>query len=82
MARKKTTPNHAEDATDFICPLCHLMKCFREVADTKSEFFEHMNDAHVAFLKGIRALIDVRIETVKKRAGTKKSPLTKIKVED
>ncbi len=52
------------------------------MVDRKSAFFQHMNNARIEFLEGIKSLIDARIEAIKKEAGGKKSKLTKIKVED
>ena len=81
MAPKKTAKKTAEEE-GFICPMCLVVGCLREMVDRKSPFFEHMNKARIEFLEGIKSLIDERIEAMKKGAGTRKSRLTKIKVED
>jgi len=82
MAPKKTAKKTVEKEKDFVCPLCFLAGCLRDVTDRRSAFFEHMNNARIEFLEGIKSLIDERIESIKKGAGKKKSKLTKIKVED
>jgi hypothetical protein len=81
MAPKKTAKKTAEEE-DFICPMCLVVRCFRDIVDRKSPFLEHMNNARVEFLEGIKSLIDERIEAIKKGPGARKSKLTKIKVED
>lgn len=79
MATKKTEKNKEEA---FVCPVCLLLGCLRETVDRESPFFEHMNNARIEFLEGIKSLIDQRIEAIKKGGGSRKSRLTKIKVED
>lgn len=79
MARKKT-PKKTEDG--FVCPVCVLLGCLKDLTDRKSGFFEHMNNARIEFLEGIKSLIDERIQDIKKGTGSKNSRLTKIKVED
>ena len=48
----------------------------------KSSFYKHMTQSKIEFLKGIKSLLDDRIETLEKK-GSKKSgaKLTKVKVE-
>lgn len=82
MASKKTTKKTMEKEEGFVCPMCMLLGCLRDVTDRKSAFFEHMKNARIEFLEGIKSLIDERIEAMKKGTGTRKSRLTKIKVED
>ena len=82
MAPKKTAKKAAEKDQDLVCPVCDVLGCLRDVVDRNSPFFEHMNNAGIEFLEGIKSLIDARIDTLKKGAGAKKSKLTKIKVED
>jgi len=81
MAVKKRSKKKAEKEA-FVCPLCMLAGCVREMVDKKSPFFEHMNNARVEFLEGIKVLLDARIQAMKKGTASKKSKLTKIKVED
>ncbi|MBW1739951.1 MAG: hypothetical protein JRJ42_02320 [Deltaproteobacteria bacterium] len=82
MAPKKTTKKTAKQEQDFVCPLCLFVGCLKNMTERKSAFFEHMNNARIEFLEGIKSLIDERIEAIKKGTGDKKSKLTKIKVED
>jgi len=82
MATKKKENKKAETEGGFVCPLCLAVGCLRDVVDRESPFFKHMNNARIEFLEGVKALIDARIEAVKKGAKGKKSGLTKIKVED
>jgi hypothetical protein len=48
----------------------------------KSPFYEHMTRAKIEFLKGVKSLLDERIEYLEKK-GSKKAgaKLTKVKVE-
>jgi len=82
MAPQKTAKKTDEEEESFVCPMCLVVRCLRDMVDRKSPFFEHMNNARIEFLEGIKSLIDERIEAIKKGAGTRKSRLTKIKVED
>jgi len=75
MAEKKPK----EEATG--CPVGKFFKDMDEILGRKSKFIEHMKQSRIEFLKGIRSLIDDRIndlEKSRKRAGEK---MTKIKVE-
>jgi hypothetical protein len=81
MAAKKRSKKIAQEEP-FVCPLCMLVSCAREMVDRESPFFEHMNNARIEFLEGIKALLDARIQAMKKEPASKKSKLTKIKVED
>ncbi len=82
MAPKKAEKKTGKEEEGFICPMCLVVRCFRDMVDRKSPFFEHMNNARVEFLEGLKSLIDERIEAIKKGSGTRKSRLTKIRVED
>jgi hypothetical protein len=82
MAPKKRAKKTPEKEEAFACPVCILFDCLRDMTDRKSAFFQHMTNARIEFLEGIRSLIDERIETMKKGAGKKKSRLTRIEVED
>ena len=82
MAPKKTAKKTAKKEQDILCPVCLLVECVRDMAGRESPFFQHMNNAGIEFLEGIKALIDSRIEAMKKGARSKKSKLTRIKVED
>jgi hypothetical protein len=82
MATKKTARKTAAKEQEFVCPCCNLMGLLRDMVDRKSPFFQHMDNARIEFLEGVKSLIDARIEGIKKGARSKKSTLTKIKVED
>lgn len=82
MAPRKRAKKTADKEEGFVCPVCLLLGCFREMADRKSPFFQHMNNARIEFLEGMKSLIDARIEAVKKGTAARKSRLTKIRVED
>jgi hypothetical protein len=82
MAAKKKATRTAEQEEDFICPMCFAVRCLRDTVNRRSPFFEHMNNARIEFLEGIKSLIEERIQTMKKGTRTRKSSLTKIKVED
>jgi hypothetical protein len=48
----------------------------------KSKFVDHMTQSRIEFLKGIRSLVDERIEDLdKKKSGKRKKKPTKIKVD-
>jgi hypothetical protein len=82
MAAKKRVNKKADKDEAFVCPVCVLLSCVRDLVDTESPVFKHMNNARVEFLEGIKALIDARIQAIKKGTGSKRSGLMKIKVED
>ena len=82
MAAKKRVNKKADKDEAFVCPVCVLLGCVRDLVDTESPVFKHMNNARVEFLEGIKALIDARIKAIKKGTGSKRSRLMKIKVED
>lgn len=82
MAPKKSAEKKVEKDKDIVCPMCFLAACLKDMVDRKSAFFEHMTNARIEFLEGIKSLIDSHIEAIKKETGRKKSKLTKIKVED
>ena len=64
------------------CPVGTFFKDLEKAFGGKSKFFEHMTQSKVEFLKGIRSLLDERIEHLeKKRSGKTKTKMTKIKVQ-
>ena len=82
MAPRKRETKTSEKKEEFMCPVCMLFNCVRDMTDRKSAFFQHMTNARIEFLEGIRSLIDERIETIKKGTEKRKNRLTKIKVTD
>ena len=76
MERKKS-----EDEV-FVCPVGRFFSDLEKASRRKSKFFEHMNLSRVEFLKGIRSLVDEKIEDLEKKGSSKKDKkATKIKVE-
>lgn len=76
MAQKKNKEQIAE------CPVGKFFADLEGIIGKKSKFFEHMTRSRVEFLKGIRSLLDERINYYEKK-GSKKSgkKMTKIRVE-
>jgi hypothetical protein len=53
-----------------------------KVFGRKSEFSKHMTQSRIEFLKGIRSMVDERINDLEKKQSKKgKKRMTKIKVE-
>jgi hypothetical protein len=65
-----------------VCPVGKFFMDLEEVMGKKSKFFEHMTRSRVEFLKGIRSLLDERIDHYEKKDSKKAGKkMTKIKVE-
>ena len=76
MAEKKSKEE------SFECPVGTFLKELNGVFGRRSPFFEHMTQSKVEFLKGIRSLLDERIENLEKKNTTKsRKKMTNIKVE-
>ena len=66
----------------IICPVGQFFLELERVSGKKSQFFKHLNQSRVEFLKAIRSLVDERIEGLEKKSFTKAGKkMTKIKVE-
>lgn len=64
------------------CPVGSFFEDLEKAFGKKSPFFEHMTQSKLEFMKGIRSLLDERIENLeKKRSGNPRQKMTKIKVE-
>ena len=64
------------------CPVGSFFEDLEKVFGKKSPFFEHMTQSKLEFMKGIRSLLDSRIENLeKKKSGNSAKKMTKIKVE-
>ena len=76
MARKKDK----YQAVD--CPVGRFFKDLEGCMGKESTFFKHMTRSKVEFLKGIRSLLDERIDRYEK-SGSKKTDkkMTKIKID-
>jgi len=76
MAEKKSEQETAG------CPAGNFFEDLEKAFGKKSQFFEHMTQSKLEFMKGIRSLLDARIENLeKKRSGNPAKKMTKIKVE-
>jgi hypothetical protein len=64
------------------CSVGNLLSDFEKTFGKNSSFYKHMTQSKIEFLKGVRSLLDDRIERLEKK-GSKKSgaKLTKVKVE-
>ena len=76
MAQKKNNEQSAD------CPIGRFFVDLEACMGKKSKFFEHMTRSKVEFLKGIRSLLDERINQYENQ-GNKKTgkKMTKIKVD-
>jgi hypothetical protein len=64
------------------CPMGRFFRELEDVMGKKSAFFEHMSRSRLEFLKGIRSLLDERIDYYEKKGSKKpRQKMTKIKVE-
>ena len=64
------------------CPVGSFFEDLEKAFGKKSPFFAHMTQSKLEFMKGIRSLLDERIENLeKKRSGNPGKKMTKIKVE-
>ena len=76
MAEKKSE----QESTG--CPVGGLFEDLEQAFGKKSKFFEHMTQSKLEFMKGIRSLLDDRIDNLeKKRSGGAGRTMTKMKVE-
>lgn len=76
MAKKK------DKEEVVICPVGRFFQELNEAFEKDSVFFKHMNQSRIEFLKGLRALVDERIESFEKKGSAKgRKRATKIKVE-
>ena len=76
MAQKK------REEHEFECPVGKFFEDLDKVFGKKSEFAKHMTQSRIEFLKGIRSLVDERIDNLEKQRATRgKKRMTKIKVE-
>ena len=75
MAAKKSEPQMA------ICPVGKFFMDLENAFGKQSDFFKHMTQSRLEFLKAVRSLLDERIDTLEKQsAPRKKKRMTKIKV--
>ena len=75
MAAKKCEQQTA------ICPVGKFFIDLESVFGKQSDFFKHMSQSRIEFLKAMRSLLDERINSLEKQATTtSKKRMTKIKV--
>ena len=66
----------------FECPVGKFFADLDKIFGKKSEFTKHLAQSRIEFLKGIRCLVDERIENLEKEHSTRRQKKkTKIKVE-
>ena len=72
-----------DEREPFVCPVGSFFGDLEKVCGKKTKFFEHFTQSRIEFLKGIRSLVDERIEDLedKKTQKNSKKRMTKIKVE-
>ena len=64
------------------CPVGSCLREFDNAFGRRSKFMNHLTQSRIEVLKGIRSLVDDRIESLNARiSGTGKKRKTKIKVE-
>ena len=64
------------------CPVGGFFEDLEQAFGKKSQFFDHMTQSKLEFMKGIRSLLDARIDHLEKmRSGKSGKKMTKIKVE-
>jgi hypothetical protein len=64
-----------------ICPVGKFFIDLESVFGKQSEFFKHMSQSRIEFLKAMRSLLDERINSLEKQGTTtSKKRMTKIKV--
>lgn len=79
MAKER---NKEEREEVFTCPVGRFFAQFERSTADKSEFFNHLNQSRVEFLKAVRSLVDERIEHLEgKNAKKQGRKATRIKVE-
>lgn len=78
---KKEEREEKEERFFCFCPLYPLylfLKSFNESRKRHPDFFEHLNNARIEFLLGIKSIVEDRISEIQK---VKKKKVTKIEVE-
>jgi hypothetical protein len=75
-----TSKNAAERMCN--CPVGTFIKDVERAFGKKSSFIDHMTQSRIEVLKGIRSLVDERVNSLEKElSGGGKKKATKIKVE-
>jgi hypothetical protein len=76
MAEKKSKDDR------ITCPLSTFITDLEKTFGRKSPFYKHMTQSKIEFLKGVKSLLDDRIERLEKENSKKTgAKMTKVKVE-
>ncbi len=73
MSERKTSPATRQPVKQERCVCREVLDQFQELIGFPPEVREHFNNSRIEFLKGVRAIIDSRIEQLSKPSqhGTK-----------
>ena len=63
------------------CPVARIFSELEKVCGRKSNFFDHLLQSRLEFLKAIRSLVDDRIDELEKKKEKGKKKTSKIEVE-
>ncbi|MBI4767178.1 MAG: hypothetical protein HY787_21745 [Deltaproteobacteria bacterium] len=75
MAKEKTNQEIMS------CPVARIFSEMEKAYGRKSNFFNHLRQSQVEFLKAVRSLVDDRIDELEKKSEKGKKKTTKIEVE-
>ena len=76
MAEKKSKDDM------IMCPVSTFITDLDKTFGRKSPFYKHMTQSRIEFLKGVKSLLDERIERLEKKNSKKTgAKMTKVKVE-
>jgi hypothetical protein len=82
VSKEKPMVKKKNEKEMVICPVGKFFMDLEKACVQESDFFKHLAQSRIEFLKAIRSLVDERIETLeKKRSGKSGKKMTKIKVE-
>ncbi|MBI5586198.1 MAG: hypothetical protein HY892_20505 [Deltaproteobacteria bacterium] len=77
-ARKEPEKINSETAG---CPVARLFSEMEKAYGRKSDFFNHLHQSQIEFLKAVRSLVDDRIGELEKKQARGKKKATKVEVE-
>ncbi len=81
--KKETKKTKGKEEIQTACPVCELFDLGSKIFGKESEFFEHINNARIEFLKAIKSIIDKRIESLEKaKEKERKHKYSKIAVKE
>jgi hypothetical protein len=63
------------------CPVARIFSKIEKACGPKTDFFNHLHQSQLEFLKAIRSLVDDRIGDLEKKTEKGRKKTTKIKVE-